>query len=205
MNPMLSRLKSVSSSCVAFERSFPRYSKVPEVAWSMPPMIFSNVDLPQPLSPSSTRNSPSYTSRFTPFSTLVTMSPFWNSRVMSRSSITTSPGCQGAVSASFSSMAMAAIMAMISITSAVSSLKHSLSMPFTNWMTPKSSALFENGTHTIDFTGMPMKSMAVSTSWSARNSYRRSAFCDSKTRPTAPSPSACDLRVRSTGPIQKYG
>ena len=122
---------------------------------------------------------------------------------MSRSSMTTSPGCQGAASSSFSSTAIAAIIAMISMTSASSSVNEPPSALLTNWTTPRSSVWLENGTHTIEVTGMPMKSMAVSTSWVASNSRRRSALCDSKTRPTDPSPGACDLRVRSTGPIQK--
>ena len=79
-------------------------------------------------------------------------------------------------------------MAMISITSAPSSVNGPLSSPFTNWMTPRFSVFPENGTHTIEEMGKPMKSMALSTSWSASNSNRRSAFCDSNTRPTEPSP-----------------
>jgi hypothetical protein len=72
----------------------------------------------------------------------------------------------------------AAIMAMISMTSAASSVNCSPSGPLTNWMTPNSSKLLLNGTQTMELTGMPLKSIAVSTSWSARNSNRRSAFCE---------------------------
>ena len=93
--------------------------------------------------------------------------------------MTAFPGSQGSASSSFSSTAMAAIMAMISMTSAPSSSKRSLSKPFTNWMTPRFWVALLNGTHTIEPTDMPLKSMAVSTSCIGSKPNRRSAFCDS--------------------------
>ncbi len=89
--------------------SFPSTMTWPSVILSIPPIIFSRVLLPHPLSPRTTTSSPGYTSRSTPLRICRISSPLMNSFMTPRTRTTGSRSSKGLNVKPLSSMSRASM------------------------------------------------------------------------------------------------